>query len=199
MRQICCVLYISAGGVHDEMMFGCSLWTNITDEAIFDSWLHCEEQHWLVKMCWHLDDHWKTSGLAARVCTVAPSTKATRCSIHREQLAVIEMPRCLQTALFKSVKILNLMKSKSLSTELYYFFPTKLANCCVGLFPSVFLNCKMRHTWLMFQHSQILHLCWMLNVWIWIWIWINTQNMKHRICIIQTLINMNLQIVCKYF
>lgn len=52
----------------------------------------------------------KYKGLATHVSAVVPNATAIHCCIHREQLAVKEMPEVLKTVLYESLKMVNKIK-----------------------------------------------------------------------------------------
>ncbi|XP_041849953.1 zinc finger BED domain-containing protein 5-like [Melanotaenia boesemani] len=123
---LCFVRYIYAGGVHDEFLFCRLLPTNTRGEDIFRSlndfivknnldWSRC------VGICTDGATAMtgKQKGLVARVQAVAPAAAATHCCIHREQLAAKKMPQSLKSVLDESVKIVNMIKGKSLNTRLF--------------------------------------------------------------------------------
>lgn len=123
---LCYGRYIYNGAVHDDFLFCHSLPTNTTGEAIFDSlntfigqsgldWNRC------VGICTDGATAMtaKHKGLVTRVRAVAPLATATHCCIHREQLAVKKMPHCLKTVLDEAVKIVNMIKGKSLNTRIF--------------------------------------------------------------------------------
>lgn len=58
-------------------------------------------------------------GVAVRIKEVAPECKSTHCYIHREQLAVKNMPTELESVLKEVVKIVNLIKSRPLNVRLF--------------------------------------------------------------------------------
>lgn len=120
------VRYIYDGGVHDEFFFCQSLPTNTTGEAIFHSLNDCFVKNNLdwsrcVRICTDGATAMtgKQKGLVACVRAVAPSAAATHCCIHREQLAVKTMLRCLRSVLDESVKIVNKIKGRPLNTRLF--------------------------------------------------------------------------------
>lgn len=123
---MCCVRYIYCWGVHDEFLFCRPLPTNTTGEAIFnvvDDFIVQNKLDW--SRCVGISTDGATAmtgrlkGLVSRVQRIVPLVKATRCCIHRQQLAVKHMRTCLKTVLDEAVKIVNFIKGKALNTRLF--------------------------------------------------------------------------------
>jgi hypothetical protein len=59
------------------------------------------------------------TGLFARVRAVAPDCVRVHCSIHREALAVKNMPSLLSSTLQECVKFINYMNSRPLNSRIF--------------------------------------------------------------------------------
>jgi len=61
----------------------------------------------------------KTAGAVSRIKSIAKSCSSSHCIIHRQALAVKNMPLSLKTVLEESVKIINFIKSRPLNMRLF--------------------------------------------------------------------------------
>jgi hypothetical protein len=61
----------------------------------------------------------KTAGAVSRIKPIAKNCSSSHCIIHRQALAVKNMPLSLKTVLDESVKIINFIKSRPLNMRLF--------------------------------------------------------------------------------
>lgn len=82
----------------------------------------------------------KKTGLIARVKAIAPNVKWTHCSIHREALAVKQMPENLKTTLNEVVKVVNYIKARPLNSRIF----TELCEHMGSEHKQLFLHTEVR-------------------------------------------------------
>ncbi|XP_060768837.1 zinc finger BED domain-containing protein 5-like [Neoarius graeffei] len=120
------VRYIYDGSVKEDMLFCKPLETRTTGEDIFrmlDTFVALNGLLWTkcVGIC---TDGARAmtgrhSGVVTRVQAVAPDATWVHCGIHREALAAKGMPGSLKSALDKTVKIVNFVKSRPLNSRIF--------------------------------------------------------------------------------
>ena len=120
------VRYIHDGSIKEDILFCKPLETRTTGEAIFgllDSFVTSHGLTWTkcVGICTDGAKAMtgKHSGVVTRVQAVAPDATWVHCSIHREALAAKGMPDSLKDVLDNTVKMVNLVKARPLSSRVF--------------------------------------------------------------------------------
>lgn len=125
--MLVCVRYEYDGAAQEDFLFCQSLQTRTTAEHIFQllnafvqenglDWKKC------VGVCTDGARAMtgRRSGVAARICELAPEMRWTHCSIHREALAVKKVPEELKSVLDSAVKGVNFIKAQPMHSRLFH-------------------------------------------------------------------------------